>query len=299
MTLAANLSFQDYQFRYQTPKGIWRWTTRVDVSLSTPAYYVRDVVSPFGLLRDATPIPGDVIAAMAESISEVRSVFAPSILAGAVSLAFAVDEGRGWSDPQAVSVTNNGPYGSLLGVAVTTGAAFVKADPASVGSMASGVSGSFNVLVDSTEMLASASPYESTVTLQDVNATNSPVTIPVTITVRPRPTISIAPTSLSFAVVRNVDGTFPAIPYQTFTLQNVGLAGSVLDYQIQKLTNCSPWLVGITPYSGQLSSSATQSVQVTVQPAEGLARGTYEETLRISGFSTNSYVDVVVTLVVT
>lgn len=299
MTLAANLNFQDYQFRYQTPRGIWRWTTRVDVSLSTPSYVVRDIVSPYGMLRDTIPIPGEVVQAMAESITDLREAFAPSILIGpSTSLVFTVDEGRGWSEGQPMQITNVGPYGSLLGTSITAGDAFVKANPANVGNLASNQTGSFEVTVDSTSLLSSASPYASVVTVQDPEATNSPQTFPVTVVVRPKSTIAATPTTITFYVTRNIDGTFPAIPAQSMSVQNVGAAGSLLDFQIQKLINCSDWLVGITPYVGQLASSAVQAVSLFAQPTD-LSAGTYSETLRVSGYSTNSYVDVTVKLIVT
>ena len=58
---AANIRFQDYQFSQQLATGTWRWTTRMDVSGSVPTFEVRDVITPYGTLRDNTPIPGDVI----------------------------------------------------------------------------------------------------------------------------------------------------------------------------------------------------------------------------------------------
>lgn len=300
MTLAANLGFQDYQFRYQTPRGLWRWTTRVDVSLSTPAYTVRDLVTPYGLLRDAIPIPGEVIQAMAQSITDLREAFAPSILLGPESsLVFTVDEGRGWSEGQPMQITNVGPYGSLLGTSITTADVFVKANPANVGNLSANATGSFEVTVDSTNLTSTSSPYASVVTVQDAEATNSPQTFPVTVVVRPKAAIAATPATINFYVTRNVDGTFPAIPAQAMTVQNIGPVGSLLDYQIQKLLNCSDWLVGITPYIGQLASSAVQAVQLYVQPPAGLSTGTFSETLRVSGYSTNSYVDVLVKLTVT
>ncbi len=299
LTLAANIRFQDYQFAYQTPRGIWRWTTRVDTSLSSPSYEVRDVASPYGLLRDSIPIPGVVVQAMAQSIDELKTAFAPGILLGPVSsLTFNVDEGRGWSDPQPITITNTGPYGSLLGTTVTVADAYVKADPANVGNLASNQTGSFDVTVDSTNLISVDSPYATVVTVQDPDATNSPQTFPVMVVVRPKATIDALPATVTFYVTRNVDGTFPAIPNQQFTVQNIGPAGSILNYQIQKLTGVSPWLISFTPYFGTLDSSATQIVVVTAQPVVGTPTGTYTESLRISGYSNNFYVDVVVALVI-
>jgi hypothetical protein len=296
---AANLRLHDYQFEVQTPTGRWRWTTRVDVTGSVPSYQIRDIVAPIGILRDSIPIPGTVVVAMGESITEVQQQFPPSILLGTSSLTFVVDEGRGYSSPQSTTVTNNGVFGSLLGTAISTSAAYVLATPTNVGNLAYNESGSFSVSVDSTTLLASGSPYSQTVTIADPAASNNPRTLPITITVRPKATISASPLTLTFNVTAPLTGPFPAVPSQTFTLQNTGPSGSVLGYQIQKLTNLSPWLTSFSPVTGSLNAAATQIITVAVAPPEGTLLGTYEEKLRITGYSTNSLVDVLVQLVVT
>lgn len=299
LSLAQSIRFQDYQFSYQTTAGRWYWTTRVDTSMSSPSYQVRDVISPFGLLRDSVPIPGGVILAMAESINEIKAAFAPVILIGpTTSLTFTIDEGRGFSVPQEMNITNVGVYGSILGTTITVADPFVKVSPANVGNLASNQTGSFEVTADSTNLLALNSPYASIVTVQDINATNTPQTFPVTVVVRPKATIATSPSTMTFYVTRNVDTTFPPIPYQQFNVQNIGPAGSSLDFQIQKLTGLSEWLIGFAPQSGTLTSSAIQPVQVIVQPPTGMNTGTYTETLRISGYSTNFHTDVVVQLTI-
>lgn len=58
---AASIRFQDYQFQLQVTTGAWRWTTRMDVSGASPLYEVRDIISPYGILRDSIPIPGEVV----------------------------------------------------------------------------------------------------------------------------------------------------------------------------------------------------------------------------------------------
>ena len=299
MTLASKLRFQDYQFSHQTPRGLWRWTTRVDLTLSVPSYEIRDIASPYGLLRDSIPIPGVVTQMMALSIDELSQAFAPTILLGPTSLSFTVDEGRGWSEPQSVQVTNSGPYGSLLGVGLTTGDPYLKTSPSIVGNLASNEAGSFDVTVDATNLLALSSPYHTTIAVQDSQATNTPQVIPVTVTVNPKAAIEVSPASLEFYVTRNVDGTFPAIPVQIFAVGNVGPDGSVLQYEVQKLIGLSPWLTGFVPYSGTVTAPGAQNVQVTVRPADGTSPGTYRETLRISGYSTNCHVDLDVTLTIT
>lgn len=281
-------------------QGLWRWTTRVDTSLSTPAYLIRDIMSPFGLMRDMVPIPGEVIEAMASSINDIRTNFQPTILLSPSGLlTFLYDEGRGFSPAQEVQVTNNGPYGSILGVSVTSSAPYLRVSPALVGNLQSNEAGKFDVSVDTTGLIAASSPYSATLMVQGTNATNTPQLITVTINVRPLAMISASPTVLQFFVTGPGNGgPFPPIPVQQFIVQNLGAAGSLLDFQISRLTGCSPWLISYTPATGVLASSAIQPVSVVVQPAAGTLQGTYEETLRVSGFSSNSYQDVLVRLTV-
>lgn len=299
MISAAHLRFQDYQFQFQVSTGIWKWTTRVDVSGSMPVYQVRDIVSPYGVLRDSIPIPGQVVQAMGESITQVQQNFPPRILIGPPgSLSITVDEGRGFSESEAVPLTNSGIFGSLLSATLSPSAAYVRVTPSTVGSLASNEAGSFDVSVDSTSLLASSSPYSASVTVVDPSATNTPQTLPLTIIVRPKATIAASVATLTFSVAKPVSGAFPAIPSQTFAVQNTGAAGSSLDFQAQKLTGLSDWLVGFGPTSGTVASSGSQTVTVNVAPAASMMSGTYEETLRVSGYSTNSFVDVLVRLVI-
>jgi len=298
--MSAAIRTQDYQFQYQVATGTWRWTTRMDVSGASPAFQVLDVVSPYGILRDSIPIPGEVIESMAQSITDIRANFLPSILIGPPSsITIEVDEGRGFSDAQEVTLTNSGVFGSLLGATLSTSAGYVSVSPANVGGLAANESGTFEVSVDSTLLLSASSPYSETVTVQDPNASNNPQSLPVTITVRPKATVSASTLVMSFSVTAPVTGAFPPIPSQQVTIENSGPAGSVLDYQIQRLTGLSDdWLSSFAPVTEILSSGGMQVTTVTCAPIEGMARGTYEETLRVSGYSTNSYIDILIQLVI-
>jgi hypothetical protein len=301
MPLVQNLKFHDYQFEVPVSSGKWRWTTRLDVSQSSPAYSIRDIISPYGLLRDSIPIPGNVVQSMSDSIQELRSNFAPNILIGPpTQLIFEIDEGRGFSVPQSVLVTNNGVYGSILGVSLTTSASYIRVSPSTVGNLSINESGEFAVEADSKDLVAIDSPYHETITIQDPTSTNNPQTIPVTINVRPKSTIALVPIVLTFSVVRPLDGVFPYIPPQTFVVQNIGLSGSVLEYDIRALTGlCNNWLRSWLPASGVLSSGQSQIVTVTVQPPNNLLQGLYSEKLRVSGYSSNCYLDIEIRLVIT
>ncbi len=270
------------------------------MSQSTPTYQVRDVISPYGLLRDSIPIPGPVIQAMADSITELQANFAPTILIGPPSsLTFVVDEGRGFSPSQTVGLTNTGVYGSILGASLTTSASFIVVNPSTVGNLSINESGEFTVEVDSTSLLAANSPYSGSISVQDPTASNNPQTMPITINVRPKATIGTSTILLVFNVTRPLSGPFPTVPTQTFDVQNIGPVGSVLDFDIRALTGlCNNWLRSWLPAEGELNSGASQVVTVTVQPPDSFLQGTYSERLRISGYSSNQYVDVEIRLVV-
>lgn len=294
----ANLRFQDYQFQNQVREGTWFWTVRMDVSGATPVYSIRDIRSPFGLLRDSIAVPGDVIQAMADAVTELRSAYSPSILLGPTSLTLTLDEGRGWGAPEDVLITNSGTWGSLLAPVLTSSASYVQATPAKMGGVACNTSGTAQVRADSTFLLAVESPYTATVTVQDPTALNTPQTLAVTLVVRPKAHIVVAPQTMDFVVTKPLLGSFPVLPDQVFTITNTGAVSSSLDYQVTRLCGHSSWLASYGPISGTLAGGASQPVTVRVQPPDTLGYGIYTETLRISGYSDNSYQDVLVTLTV-
>lgn len=298
MPIQSTLRYQDYQFSVSLASGTWRWVTRVDVSKAQVSTQIRDITSPYGILRDSIPIPGEVVQAMAESITQIQDSYPPSILLGSTSLLFVVDEGRGVSSASPVQVTNNGILGSLLSTSITSSAPYVFPLPANVSGLTVNQSGTFDVSVDSTNLLAIGSPYAVLLTVQSNEATNSPQTVPVTIQVRPKSTIGVSATSMTFTVTAPLTGDFPPIPSQQLVISNTGPSLSVLDYQIRKLVGVS-WLVSYAPVFGSINGGTTQPITVVVSPPAGMGVGTYTETLRITGYSTNLTQDVTVTLNIT
>lgn len=297
MPLVSSITSHDTQFSVQVPQGTWRWTTRMITSGTSPSFQIVDIVSPYGLLRDSIPLPGDVVAKMADSIVQLSQAYAPRILASPTSITFTLDEGRGFGTPQNVSLSNNGAYGSLLAASVSSNAQYLVASPSTI-SVAAGSTGSFSVNADSTSLQAANSPYAAQLTLQDPSATNSPQTINVTIVVRSKPTILLSTDEMAFFVSGPIGGPWPAIPPQTFQILNNGLGDSVLEFQVQKLQGPSPWLSNFGPVSGTLVGGAGLNVTVNVAPPSALLPGSYTEYLRVSGYSTNGYQDILVTLTV-
>jgi hypothetical protein len=271
----------------------------MDVSGTSPSFQVTRIVTPYGILRDSIPLPGDVVEAMGESISLLRAQFPATILVGPPpSLTFDVDEGRGFGLSQEVALTNSGVFGSLLDATLTSSAAYVAVSPAQLGSLAANETGSFDVTVDSSDLLALGGPYAATVSVQAPGATNSPRTLPITINVRPKALIGIGPDTLTFSAVKPLTGAFPLVPPQTFVISNSGPSGSVLEWQLQRV-ECASWLASFGPVSGSLASGESATITVVVAPPSSMLQGTYVETLRVSGFSSNQSVDVELRLTIT
>jgi uncharacterized membrane protein len=144
------------------------------------------------------------------------------------------------------------------------------------------------ITVDVTTSGLPAGDHPATIQIKDPNATNSPVTINVTLKISSGPVISATPNPLPFsAAVGNVD---PAD--KTLTIQNSG--GGTLEWSAV----CSPsWLSCDIP-SGSLTAGASKAVKVSVHVA-GLAAGTHPGTITITGTGASNspvVVDVPLTL---
>lgn len=299
-SVCMGLQIQKFQFSHTTSRGVWRWMTVADLTAASASYRIEDIFSPYGRLRDSIPLDGDVVVQMGQSITTVQQAFAPSILVTPPGmLTFTVDEGRGVSADQTFVVTNNGIFGSFLSVSASPADPFVAVNPPIAPGILSTASYTFRVNVDSTNLLASGSPYATGVTLNDPLASNGPITVPVQIVVRSKATISLSTLALNFTVVKPLTGSFPPIADQTVTLSNTGLPDSVLEFLAQKLTGLSPWLTGIVPTSGSVTGGSSQVLTFSVVPPDSLLTGTYTEVVRVSGYSTNNYADITVTLQVT
>jgi len=296
--LVSNLTSQDFEYKFQVLQGYWRWKTRMDVSQSTPQFSVRDVVSPWGLLRDNVPIPGPVVQAMSQSITELAQAFAPLILVSPAQLTFTVNQGQGFSDPQTVTITNSGVYGSLLSPTLTSSAPYVTMSPAQLGGLSFNEGAPVQLSVDTTNLLATNSPYAASVVVQDPNAVNSPQTISLAIVVLPLAHIAVSTNTLTFYANFPLSGPFQPVPAQAFTLTNSGPTGSMLDWQGVLLLGV-PWVASYNPITDELTGGASQNVTVVVQPCQDMTPGTYTETLRITGYSDNFEQDVVIQLIIT
>lgn len=271
----------------------------MDLTGPSPAFSIVNIVTPYGSLRDRTPLPGDVVTKMATSIEEMASMYSPRILLSTTSITLTLDEGRGFGTGQSVTVTNSGIYGSLLSTSLTSSVGYVTSTPPALGGIGSGTTGTVNINADSSLLTAANSPYSTQVLVEDANATNNPQTINVTVVVRPKAAIEIIPEELLFNVGGPLGGPWPAIPPQTFQVLNDGLGPSVLNYQVEQLQCTAPWIISVSPTSGTLTGGSTAALTVNVSPQDGMQPGVYEQYIRVSGYSSNGYKDLYVALTIT
>lgn len=200
----------------------------------------------------------------------------PTLATSPASLSFTYQSGGTAPAAQSVSVTSSG---SAITYNVSTSATWLSATPAS-GSTPGSVS------VSVTPQSLAAGTYTGSVTLTSSGASNSPKTIPITLTVTSAtlPTLSAAPSNLSFTY--QTGGATPAA-------QPVNLTSSsgALSYTI---ASSAAWLVA-TPASG----STPGTLSVSVNPS-GLSAGTYSGTVSVTAAGTsNSPLKISATLAVT
>src|SRR5206468_679529 len=131
-----------------------------------------------------------------------------------------------------------------------------------------------------------AGTYNATITTTATGATNSPQTLPVTLTVAAAPpTIGLSPSSLSFTGVQG--GTNPSV--QTVSMTNTG--GGTLSWSV---SDNATWLT-LSPASGSAPGSATATGNTS-----GLTAGPYNGTITVTATgATNTPQTVPVTLTVT
>jgi hypothetical protein len=280
--------------------GRWQWrVTASNVQGAGQFYQVEDVKTPFGSLATVDiPIPGDVITAMAESLSVFQQQLQPKIvLTGTSGLNVTVTEGDPVLVVGSLTFINGGAFGSFMTATGTPDSPWLSVDPPSVPGIDKNGSGSMSVRVDPRILLATASPYLGHVGLQDNSSPATLIPVPVNVVVLPRPAISLDTMSigLAFYLASMVPGGAASV-----TVTNSGPLGSYLSFSLAKVQNVSPWL-SVAPLSGT-SVPSGGSVNVTFSlVADQVPKipGTYTEIVRVaSPNASNSPLQIAVSLVV-
>ena len=210
-----------------------------------------------------------------QNITVTAAAPTPTIGVSPASLSFNYQSGGTVPASQSFAVSSSG---SALSYTVSTSATWLSATPASGTTPG-------NVSVSVTPGTLSAGTYTGSVTITSSGASNSPKSVPVTLTITSAttPTLTVSPLSLSFTY--QTGGSTPAA--QPVTLSS----SSALNYTA---VSSAAWL-NATPASG----ATPASLSVSVNPA-GLAVGNYSGTLTVTASgASNSPQKIAVSLAVT
>ncbi len=207
----------------------------------------------------------------------VTAPAAPTIGYSPASLSFTATQGGTNPSNQTISITNTGT--GTLSWSVSDNATWLTLSP---------TSGTGNGSVTASVNLSglAAGTYNATITIAGTGATNTPQTVPVTLTVNTAPTIRLSPTSLSFTATQGAAN--PAA--QTVNVTNTG--GGTLTWTA---SDNASWLT-LNTTSGT-TMTETDPITVSVNTS-GMSAGTYNATITITaGGATNTPQTVPVTLI--
>ncbi len=280
--------------------GKWSWRVVANnIPSATQKFYVQDIFSPFGeLSKVASPIPGDVIEAMNETLSGFKSQLNPVLtLISSSSISATVTQAGPKASAGSITVSNTGALGSFMQVTATSTVPWITVSPGVVSGLGKNAQGAFNISINPATLESSSSPYTAIVNLfEPKTSTTIPVTL--TVTVLPQSVIWANASSLSFSY--NIESNSISAA-QSVTLQNLGPALSILSGYISKVQNISPWL-NINPTSfGPLDFGETQDILFTpVKSGVTKIPGTYTETVVfVSDLADNSPYVISVSMTVT
>jgi hypothetical protein len=254
---------------HSSPSSSHSWTfswTAPTVTASTTATLFATAIDSFN----------GGTGALQQGITVTAAAPAPTVGVSPTSLSFNFQSGSATPPAQSIAVTSSG---SALTYTVATSATWLTATPAS-GTTAGNVSASVN------PGSLAAGTYTGTVSITSSGASNSPKTVPVTLTVTAAalPTLSVSPASLTYTY--QIGGSTPAV--QAVALTSTGGA-------VSYTTATSATWLSVTPASG----TTPGNLSVSVNPS-GLAAGTYTGNVTItSAGASNSPKTVPVTLTVT
>lgn len=288
-----------FDFSVCSVGGTWRWrVTANNVHGAGQFYQVEDIRTPFGSLANTdVPIPGEVVAAMADSLQTFRQQLQPHLsLTSQASYNITVTEGDPLTSVGTATFTNSGAFGSFMTAYGSPGASWLSVDPPSVAGLGKNASGQARIWVDPRIMLAADSPYSGHVIFQDNADPASVAPVSVMVTVLPRPEIQVQDVvALTYYMSSGVSGG--PIPV---AVSNSGPSGSTLGFSLSKVQNQSPWL-SFTPSSGSnIASGSDVTVTFSVVTANvPHIPGVYTEIVRVSSpNASNSPRDVEVRLTV-
>ncbi len=182
-----------------------------------------------------------------------------------------------------ISAINSGPLAYSIGVSTSSGGNWLSVSPGG------GTTGSTTETVSVNPTGLSPNVYSGTITVTAAGAANSPLLLPVTLTVTAAPNITATPGSVAFAFTTG--GSVPSAQ-----LVAVGSTGSVLSFSVSaSTTSGGAWLSA----TGGGTTPSNVSVSVNAGVLAGLGAGTYNGSVTItSAGAGNSPLTVPVSLTV-
>jgi uncharacterized protein (TIGR03437 family) len=251
-----------------TPSGFsaGSWLVTAPASIGSFSLNLAAASTSFGALYSAASTFSFNVSATAN----------PAISLSRSQLNFSFGIGGSVPAGQSIQVTNAG--GGTLNWTATSNASWLKVTPAS------GTAPSLLVVSVQPSGLA-AGTYNGSIQLSSAGASNTPVTVFVTLIVAPPPPfLAVSPRTLAFNYT--VGASLPAA--QSVSITNTG--GGSLSWTASASAN---W-IGVSPPSGK----APATLSISVNPA-GLSPGSYGANVQIAATgATGSPAAVVVTLVV-
>ena len=255
------------------------WLTVGPSTTATPAN-VTVQVNPLGLLPGVYNGAITITSAAQNSpitIPVTLTVSAGTLTASPASLTFLQAQGGNTPPSQTIAVASNGPSLAYSATANSAIGSWLSVTPS-----ASATPGAVTVSVNGAGLAAGT--YMGTVTVTSTGAANSPLNIPVTLTIGAQQTIGAAPSTVAFSY--QLGAATPAT--QTVALSSTGAAVAFV------ASSSATWLTA-TPASGTVPTALTLAVNPT-----GLTAGTYNGTVTITApGASNSPQTVAVSLTVT
>jgi hypothetical protein len=194
----------------------------------------------------------------------------PEISVSLTSLEFSAEEGGSNPSSKSIGIRNSGQQ--TLNYTISDDAAWLSVSPGSGSS--TGGENSHTVSVDISGL--GAGDYTGEITITDSNASNSPQTVSVTLTISepPPPEIWVSPSSLNFSAMQG--GSNPSS--KTVTIKNTG--GQVLNYSISVSTSDGGSWLNIDHTNGSLSPGQEEPLTVSVD-INGKDPGDYSGTITV------------------
>ncbi len=286
-----------FKFSVCSTGGYWKWdVVNNNIPNLGQKYYISNIETPFGpLYRNMIPIPGDVLISMHESLNQFMTQLSPEIsILSSLNYSLTVTENDPITDVASLIFSNVGALGSYMNINATPNSSWLVSTPSFINGIDKNQQVSFDTSIKPFLMVYTSSPYTGVINYQDNDSPSNVIPVVFTITVLPRPTITVSSPTLSMTFYLSSRTSTPV----SLTVTNSGPATSILNFEVSKTQDISPWLVYNPTNGSGVPSSGNVNILFTVNPANApFITGVFPETIRIqSTNSTNGPIDIPYTL---